>query len=84
MVLFPEEWHETIVEMLKAVIRERPRRMGRKERLTCIQQIQSIVQDISLIYLGITAENYKGVSHQKTGVTDSRTRAFRSGRDGKA
>lgn len=28
MVWFLEEWHETIVEMLDAVIRERPKRNG--------------------------------------------------------
>jgi hypothetical protein len=49
--------------------------------LTCVEQVQCVVQDIPFIHLRITTKDDESVAHQQTGMADSGSWAFGSCRN---
>ena len=49
---------------------------GFSSNLTCVEQVQGVVKNISLIHLGVTTENDESIADEQTGVADPGTGTF--------
>lgn len=48
-------------------------------QLTCIQQIQGLVEDVRLVDFGVATVDNEGIANEQTGVADSGPRTLSGG-----